>query len=64
MQHLLTENNILEQHFAELYWSPVIERADIPSAYLPRLPHNSLLTGDLQKVPILIGITSEEGLCK
>lgn len=47
-----------------MYWAPVIERADISSAYLTELPYNSLLTGNFQKVPTLIGITSEEGICK
>lgn len=58
------DDNILEQEFYEIFWKPVIERSDIPNAYLTKLPHESLLTGDFQRVPLLIGITSEEALCK
>lgn len=61
-QHLIMKNNFWEQILSEMYWAPVIERADIPNAYLTKLPHQSLQTGDIQKIPVLIGITSEESV--
>lgn len=64
LQRSWTNNHTMQDNFAQLRWLPVIERADIPNAYLISLPYNSFLTGNYQKVPILIGITSEEGLCK
>lgn len=58
------KKNILEQTFAEITWKPVIERADEPNAYLISLPHDSLVKGIFQRVPLLMGIVSEESLCK
>lgn len=54
----------MEKYFEELYFKPIIERSDIPNAYLTRLPHDSQLEAHFQRVPILTGITSEEYVCK
>lgn len=63
-QNIRIKHNLLEKYLFEIAWKPNIERADIPTAYITTLPYNSHLTGQFNRVPLLIGITSEESLCK
>lgn len=63
-QNRLLGDNVLERFHLELMWRPVVERADIPNAYITRLPHDSLLTGNFMRIPLMLGITSEESLCE
>lgn len=46
------------------YWGPILERAGIENAFIVNLPYHNLITGQFQKVPVLSGIASEEGLSK
>lgn len=64
LQHLNNGKHVLEGYFAASVWRPVIERSDLPNAYLTGLTHENLLNGNFQRVPLLTGITSEESMCK
>lgn len=54
----------MEIHLAGMYWRPVLEDPSWPNAYIIRPMYEDYFEGNINRVPVLTGITSEEILCE